>query len=314
MDDFREWLSDNLRYILLGLGVILILVIAFFAVRLVTGLGSPKEKKETEMITDAGTEAQTAEDAPAAPEGAGEGSDLVKNQPEIYALVEKYYTARAQKDFETLKGMCETFDETTQAKIEEQDAAIESYSNIMCYSKDGPEEGTYIVYVYFDIKLTGINTLGPALRELYVVTDVEGNLMIGDKAEVEDYLLERQADSDVQALINDVTKKMEKATAQDEDLKNFVKNQANGVTTPTSDDSGDTAGTAAADTGTMQSTTALNVRGTPSTDGTLYGTLYEGQQVTVLENLDTGWSKITYTTNGTTIEGYVMTQYLGTVE
>lgn len=61
MDDFREWLSDHLRYILLGLGVILILIIAFFAVRLVTGIGSPKKDKETELMTEAGTEAQQSE-------------------------------------------------------------------------------------------------------------------------------------------------------------------------------------------------------------------------------------------------------------
>ena len=36
VDDFREWLSDNLRYILLGLAIIIVLVIAFFAVRFVT--------------------------------------------------------------------------------------------------------------------------------------------------------------------------------------------------------------------------------------------------------------------------------------
>ena len=42
MDNFREWLSDNLRYILLGLAVILLLIIAFFAIKLVRGIGSPK--------------------------------------------------------------------------------------------------------------------------------------------------------------------------------------------------------------------------------------------------------------------------------
>ena len=40
MDNFREWLSDNLRYILLGLAVLLVVVIAFFAIRLISGGGS----------------------------------------------------------------------------------------------------------------------------------------------------------------------------------------------------------------------------------------------------------------------------------
>lgn len=310
MDDFREWLSDHLRYILLGLGVILILVIAFFAVRLVTGLGSTKKNKETEAVTEAGTEVQQSE---VLPEDA-EVSDLVKDNPDVLNLVTKYYNARAAKDFETLKGMCETFDDSIQAEIEQTDAAIESYDNIITYSKNGPEEGTYIVYVYFDIKLTGIDTLAPTLRELYAVTDVEGNLMVGDKTEVESYLLERQADGDVQALVTDVDQKLQSAMAQDENLKNFVQAQATGSTPAVPEGSDTTVDSAEAVTGTMMATTTVNVRGTPSTDGTLYGSVMEGQQVNVLENLDSGWSKISYTASGTTIEGYVMTQYLGAVQ
>lgn len=310
MDDFREWLSDHLRYILLGLGVILILIIAFFAVRLVTGLGSTKKNKETEAVTEAGTEVQQSE---VLPEDA-EVSDLVKDNPDVLNLVTKYYNARAAKDFETLKGMCETFDDSIQAEIEQTDAAIESYNNIITYSKNGPEEGTYIVYVYFDIKLTGIDTLAPTLRELYAVTDVEGNLMVGDKTEVESYLLERQADGDVQALVTDVDQKLQSAMAQDENLKNFVQAQATGSTPAVPEGSDTTVDSAEAVTGTMMATTTVNVRGTPSTDGTLYGSVMEGQQVNVLENLDSGWSKISYTASGTTIEGYVMTQYLGAVQ
>ena len=310
MDDFREWLSDHLRYILLGLGVILILVIAFFAVRLVTGLGSTKKNKETEAMTEAGTEVQQSE---VLPEDA-EVSDLVKDNPDVLNLVTKYYNARAAKDFETLKGMCETFDASIQAEIEQTDAAIESYNNIITYSKNGPEEGTYIVYVYFDIKLTGIDTLAPTLRELYAVTDVEGNLMVGDKTEVESYLLERQADGDVQALVTDVDQKLQSAMAQDENLQNFVQAQATGSTPAVPEGSDTTVDSAEAVTGTMMATTTVNVRGTPSTDGTLYGSVMEGQQVNVLENLDSGWSKISYTASGTTIEGYVMTQYLGAVQ
>lgn len=310
MDDFREWLSDHLRYILLGLGVILILVIAFFAVRLVTGLGSTKKNKETEAVTEAGTEVQQSE---VLPEDA-EVSDLVKDNPDVLNLVTKYYNARAAKDFETLKGMCETFDDSIQAEIEQTDAAIESYDNIITYSKNGPEEGTYIVYVYFDIKLTGIDTLAPTLRELYAVTDVEGNLMVGDKTEVESYLLERQADGDVQALVTDVDQKLQSAMAQDENLKNFVQAQATGSTPAVPEGSDTAVDSAEAVTGTMMATTTVNVRGTPSTDGTLYGSVMEGQQVNVLENLDSGWSKISYTAGGTTIEGYVMTQYLGAVQ
>ena len=311
LDDFREWLSDNLRYILLGLAAILILVIAFFAVKLISGIGSPKEKEpQTEIQTDVlQTEGQDT--------AVKEDNNLEKNRPEILALVEKYYTARQNKDYETLAGMCENFDDAEKALIESQDAAVESYSNFMTYSKAGLTDDAYVVYIYVEIKLTGIDTQAPSLHEKYILKDVEGNLMIAEtdySQEVLSYTQEMHADADVQALIKDVDDALEAACQQDAALKQFVESQSAGNSGAASPDDteGDTASETA--TGTMQATTGVNVRGAASTDGALYGTLYEGQQVEVLENLDSGWSKVRYTTNGTTIEGYVMTQYLGAVQ
>ena len=37
LDNFREWLSDNLRYILLGLAILVVLVVLFFGIRALTG-------------------------------------------------------------------------------------------------------------------------------------------------------------------------------------------------------------------------------------------------------------------------------------
>ena len=52
LDDFREWLSDNLRYILLGLAVVLILVIGFCVVRLITGSSgsSPSDSGKAKFL------------------------------------------------------------------------------------------------------------------------------------------------------------------------------------------------------------------------------------------------------------------------
>ena len=46
LDNFREWLSDNLRYILLGLAILIVLVILFFGIKAITGGFSDKEGKE----------------------------------------------------------------------------------------------------------------------------------------------------------------------------------------------------------------------------------------------------------------------------
>ncbi len=312
MDNFREWLSDNLRYILLGLAGILILVIAFFAVRLVTSLGSTKKK---EPATEASTEVSTEQitEAPAA-------ERLVKDQADILSFVTEYYTAVVDGDFDKIASISDHFDDTIRANLEAENSAIESCSNFITYSRKGLTDGSYVVYAYFDAKLTGIDTAAPTLRQLYLETDEQGSLKIIDiseNKEIEDYTTDLLADDEIQALRDDVKKKLDDACNSDEQLKNFVASVSTGTSDSGVDDGADdgTDSGAAVPTGTMQvSTDSLNVRGTPSTDGTLYGILTSGTQVEVLENTNDGWSKVRYTVNGTTIEGYVKSEYLSSVQ
>ena len=59
MDNFREWLSDNLRYIMLGLGIVLVLALLFFGIHFVTGLFEDKdsgEKPQQTQTSDVGTD------------------------------------------------------------------------------------------------------------------------------------------------------------------------------------------------------------------------------------------------------------------
>ena len=163
MDNFREWLSDNLRYILLGLAVILLLIIAFFAIKLVRGIGSPKTSEpETQAITETVTEAAKDDSE----------NKLVKEtaDSELQQLVEQYYTAVAAQDYDTLQSISESFTDEDKKKVENA-SAIESYNNIVVYSKKGLTDGTYIVYAYCDAKITGIETTAPRLEELYVLTN-----------------------------------------------------------------------------------------------------------------------------------------------
>ena len=311
MDNFREWLSDNLRYILLGLAVILLLIIAFFAIKLVRGIGSPKTSEpETQAITETVTEAAKDDSE----------NKLVKEtaDSELQQLVEQYYTAVAAQDYDTLQSISESFTDEDKKKVENA-SAIESYNNIVVYSKKGLTDGTYIVYAYCDAKITGIETTAPRLEELYVLTNADGKLVFGDadsSQELQDYVLKMQTDADIQALVKDVNGLLDAAMQKDADLASYVeaqKNNQNTDSTQTGD--GDTSGdTANGDTTTMQATTGVNVRAEASADAAINGSLYAGMQVEVLENLDNGWSHIRYTADGTTIEGYAMTQYLEAVQ
>ena len=52
LDNFREWLSDNLRYILLGLAILAVLLILFFGGRAIfraLNSGPAQEEQQTEQ-------------------------------------------------------------------------------------------------------------------------------------------------------------------------------------------------------------------------------------------------------------------------
>ena len=69
MDDFREWLSDNLRYFMLGFGILAVVLILFFGVRFISSkFGNQKTtepKQETQQETETPTPTQEAEETPA---------------------------------------------------------------------------------------------------------------------------------------------------------------------------------------------------------------------------------------------------------
>ncbi len=318
LDTIREWISDNLRYILLGLAIILLIIIAFFAVRLVTHIGTGSSSKKTvEQETDAQTEEET--DAVITVE------TLVQNQTDVLSIATSYWNAIGDLDFDTLETLCgKTFDEDAQADVEAMDMAVESYNDIMTYSKSGVTDGSYVVYVYMELKLTGIETEAPTLRQMYLQPDSDGTLLVVQSedytTEISSYIQERQTDSDVQALIQDVSDTLDERCEADEDLKTYIESRTTTTSSSDSDedsdtdseddsaDDGDSSGTSL---GTMVTTTGVNVRSEASADSEKLGSLVAGSQVEVTENLDDGWSKITYLdASGSSVEGYVMTQYL----
>lgn len=310
LDNFREWLSDNLRYILLGLAVVLILVIGFCVVKLVTSSSSSSQnpssgRAESEISTETISETTTQS---AQSETAATGtSSLVKDDAAILTLVKKYYTAAAEKDYATLETIVDPWNDEVKNSISRNDV-IESYNNLSTYSKQGPVENSYVVYTYFDGKVANIDTLAPSLTMLYVITDENGNLVVSDREssqEVADYIASVSADADVQALIADVEEKCAQAKEADPALKEFMESSDTSTSgqTENSTDSVELSGEATA-------TSEVNIRQEPNTDAAIMGVLQVGSSVTVLQNVDGGWCQISYDAGTYTIEGYVKAEYL----
>lgn len=150
--------------------------------------------------------------------------DLEENK-EMNKLFEDYYMAKSTSDVNKIKSLYS--DPTTVESVEELESKvmhIEEYRNIKSYSKKGMEEGSEIVYVYHEIKFTGINTLAPGLAKFYVITDDKGEYKIFSNVldeESKKYFDARNQDDDVLRLIEETNNKSEEAKEKDEALKIF---------------------------------------------------------------------------------------------
>ncbi len=148
-----------------------------------------------------------------------------KGYPEIEELFNDYYVAKNVPDMEKIKSVLNDPSKAyTEEQLEDRTAFVDDYRNIKTYVKKGLYEGTYIVYVYSEIKITGINTPAPALTKSYIITDEEGKLKIfsGEMdEELKTYYMARNDDEDVKELINATNESFEAALNKDEDLYDF---------------------------------------------------------------------------------------------
>ncbi|UWP58545.1 SH3 domain-containing protein [Ruminococcus gauvreauii] len=281
MDNFREWLSDNLRYILLGLSIILVLAVLFLGIKFISSKVSAQDEssqtqQESQNESDEAADDKESEGTGDDPEPAvtpEEETRLEKEAyPDVNAVIQTYYTALGSKDIAGIKSVVDSLDATEEAKIT-KDQNIESYGDVETYTIKGPEEGTYVVYACYSYKFNGIDTAVPGLSQLYVCTGDDGRLYIATQeqnAETQAYIQETMKESDVETLISKVQDEYESALESDDSLKSFIDSLGIG-----------TSEAASAENGSLITVRSdCNVRAQASEDAEVLGKLGEGQQVT----------------------------------
>lgn len=338
INKIKAFLSQNKNYVAVAVvfvGLIVILMIA-----------SSSDTKEKENAGDIGTdqteEVINVEETAQEPETEAEAATnelLTDAYPEVNELIRKYFDAMSSADIDTLLQIVNTLSEEEQNQIAQKKEYIESYNNVVCYSKIGPVEKSYIVFAYYEIKFINIDTLVPGLVPLYVCTNEDNSLYIynGDlDPEVDSYISNVAGEQDVINLLDTVEKKYEEAQNSDEALKKFVarlSGQTVEENTQTAEndakqDETDTTEGENAENETPQENTesetpqetaeseasqetvyakeTINVRAGADTETEKLGQIYAGDSITRTEVLDSGWSKILYDGH----EGYVKSEYL----
>ena len=109
---------------------------------------------------------------------------------------------------------------------------IEDYQNIRCYSRTGLLEGTYVVFVYYEVKFKNIDTLAPSMIREYVCTNEDGTLFINNgnvDGEVAAWLDEVQNSDSAAALVTDVNNALASAAESDEKLSALIAKLHEGV-------------------------------------------------------------------------------------
>jgi len=111
-------------------------------------------------------------------------TDVVNNYLNAY-LVED-----SQKRLDILARYVDNIGDLSESDIA-QKKYITSYSEVECYTKNGPYDNTYVVYAYYQTEYKNISTKVPSLTTYYVIRDAKtGNVYIHNKwsDEIKDYI------------------------------------------------------------------------------------------------------------------------------
>ena len=128
MDDFREWLSDNLRYFMLGGAILIIVVVLFFSIRACSGSNKGNSGDGQK------TTSENQGNVPSSPTSEGESDEKKEDanpmetaDADITALIKSYYQALGEKDIATLKTLEDDFTPSDESKVTNLKDYIEGY-------------------------------------------------------------------------------------------------------------------------------------------------------------------------------------------
>lgn len=280
------------------------------------------------------------EEAVVAPEESAEGTtievpDVPLEQdavPEINELFNKYYTAMVEGDTDTMGDLVYYLDANEVLKAKETSKYLDSFSTLEVYTKPGPREGTYIAYVYVDLKFYDYDKPVPGMRVYYVCTNEDGAYYInedGDEGEDElHYMRAVQQQEDVIDLNNKASVAFNDMVAEDETLAKFLleldeeieKNvgealaRAEETESAESENAGEEGEESGETTGDepevvvtkVKTTDVVNIRTSDSETADKLGKAAVGDEFELLEEKGNGWSKIRYNDG----DAYIKSEFL----
>ena len=96
----------------------------------------------------------------------------------IQTLVTTYYDTMASGDSALMASLYDELTENEQLRCEEMAKYVDHISNLEIYTKEGPEAGASLVYVYYRICFLNHEEEVPGWQMFYVLDDGQGTLRI----------------------------------------------------------------------------------------------------------------------------------------
>ncbi len=216
LDALKDWL---IRYSKIVLPVILVICVGL---TIVIAIKANKRKVALDESAVSSKNVAGADEAPEEIPLVPLEKDVV---PGINEFFETYYKAVVDGDTETMGNMIYYLDATEKLQAAETSKYTESVS-IEVYTKAGPNEGTYIAYIYYDLKFYDYDKPLPGLRSYYVCTKEDGSFYINEDYELSEserrYMLKVQVQDDVIDLNNKVAAGFNDMVNGDRALADFL--------------------------------------------------------------------------------------------
>lgn len=229
INKITEFLMKNVKYVSKTA-----MIFALASVLMLTGCNENKnsgDKNQGESQTEQEVSADNAEQ----PEAEKDEYE-VDAHPEVKELVSTYYNSYAAGDIDKLASIAQPLTDMEKSYIQMMNEHVESYSDVTCYTKEGLEEGSYLVSVTFNMHYSGTEGGLPGMDFFYLRTSEDGKLYIDNRysafnrqiqeqeteAEVDSLIAEFESGEDVQKLRTEIQDKYEQAVAADENLKNLA--------------------------------------------------------------------------------------------
>lgn len=346
LDSFREWLSDNLRYICLILGILIILIGVFFGVRTLTrvissGNGSQQVQEDSIVAGSAVTASAGNSTAVQTPSSAGSTAVATPTQPvsesrpadvtatptaapevtqvpvdenaeqEVSDVINTYYAALNTKSIDAIRTVTERLSESDILSIEVSET---QYSDLSITVKPGPDGNadSAIAYVSYHYINPSQFVAHPGLSWLYLRRGEDGAFRIvvnqEDLSRVEPYVNELTATPEIQAILSQVQTESEAAEAEEAMQAEASENWEQ--TTEGTEAAAVSPGVQPTATVVAMRTATINatcnLRGGEGYDYPVLTVLPQGASVTVIGDVGTGWCHI-QTEYG---EGYVGSQFI----